>query len=76
MPSYFFHLVGNGEVIRDAVGAQLVDDEAARRVAQDVVEEFRNRPDFADGGGIGWRMVIMDASGRIVAELPIAPLHS
>lgn len=76
MPSYFFDLVRNGAVIRDTVGAQLVDDEAARRVARDVVEEFRNRPDFGDGGGAGWRMVITDASGRIVAELPISPLHS
>jgi uncharacterized protein DUF6894 len=65
MPRYFLHLHGSGA--RDTEGQEFPDDEAARKEAVAVARDLsRNR-----SGATNDRVVVTDASGRVVHEEPL-----
>jgi len=72
MPRYHFNLVGRSETIPDPQGVDLPDDEAARRVALDVIAELRTGK-APNGEWDGWWLEIVNASGGIVAGIPLSP---
>jgi hypothetical protein len=74
MPRYFFDLVRNGEAIRDTSGVDLVDDEAAQRIAREAIADFRVQE--AELGLDGWRLVVSDETGRFVADIAVLKTYS
>lgn len=72
MPRYHFNLVGRSETISDPRGVDLPDDEAARKVALDVIAELRMGK-APNGEWDGWWLEIANASGAIVAGIPLSP---
>ncbi|HTM72773.1 MAG TPA: hypothetical protein VL198_06040 [Pseudolabrys sp.] len=65
MPRYFFHLHGSGA--RDTEGQEFPDDAAAREEAVAVARDLaRNRSAVTND-----RLVVTDASGRVVHEEPL-----
>lgn len=72
MPKYHFDLVRNGETLDDTLGVDLIDDEAAMRVAAEVASEFRGEEEHERAvDGPRWWVEIVEGSGRVVARIPI-----
>ena len=71
MPRYFFHLVCGGEVIPDRAGVDVADAASAYRVALESVKELRASGASRRRRWENWQFVIVEASGRTVATLPI-----
>jgi hypothetical protein len=66
MPRYFFHLHGDGAV-RDAMGQELPDDNAARQEAVAVAAELgRNRQSTSK-----LLLVVTNGKGEMICEQPI-----
>ncbi|HSP23621.1 MAG TPA: hypothetical protein VLQ65_00455 [Saliniramus sp.] len=72
MPRYHFNLVSSGDSIPDPQGADLPNVEAALKVALDVIAEVRMGK-APDGDWEGWRLEIVDASGAVIAGIPLSP---
>jgi hypothetical protein len=68
--SYYFDLVRPGETIRDENGVEAADFEEAVELAQEVIGEMLAQGELpADAGA--WRLVVRNADGTQVRELPI-----
>ncbi|WP_349371528.1 DUF6894 family protein [Salinarimonas sp.] len=74
MPRYFFDLVRNGEIIRDSSGVDLANDDAARRIAREAIDDFRLED--AALALDGWRLVVTDETGRFVADIAVLKMYS
>lgn len=70
---YYFNLTDGEEVIRDEEGIELSDIQAAVGYALEVVEELRTEDPFNSAHWRGWRLEIVDASGRTVQRIPLDP---
>jgi hypothetical protein len=72
MPSrYYFNLTDGSEVIRDDVGIEVSDDRAALIHAFEAIEELRREADPSQNEWQGWRLTIVDGSGRLIHSLPL-----
>jgi hypothetical protein len=72
MPSrYYFNLTDGYEVIRDEAGIEVSDDRAALIQAFEAIEELRREANASPAEWEGWRLNIVDGSGRLVHSLPL-----
>jgi hypothetical protein len=72
MPSrYFFNLTDGHDVIPDEDGIEVSDDRAALIQAFEAIEELRRESDASQGEWVGWRLNIVDGSGRLVYSLAL-----
>jgi hypothetical protein len=68
---YYFNLTDGFEVILDEVGIEVSNDRAALIQAFEAVEELRGESETSPDEWAGWRLNIMDASGRLVHSLAL-----
>jgi len=68
---YFFSLVNSHEVIPDEEGIELADARAAVVTAYKTIEELRSEDPSEAHEWPGWKLEITDASGRLVASIPL-----
>jgi hypothetical protein len=72
MPShYYFNLTDGHDVIPDKIGIEVSDDRAALIQAFEAVEELRREADASLDEWEGWRLNIMDDSGRLIHSLTL-----
>ena len=72
MPSrYFFNLTDGHVVIPDEDGIEVSDDRAALIQAFEAIEELRRESNASQGEWEGWRLNIVDGSGRLVHSLAL-----
>ena len=63
---YYFHLTDDTEVIRDDEGVEAPDDRSAVTFAMAAVRELKAEGPSAASEWQGWRLEIIDSSGRPV----------
>ena len=68
---YYFNLTDGHNVIPDEIGIEVSDDRAALIQAFEAVEELRGETDTSPDEWAGWRLNIMDGSGRLVHSLAL-----
>jgi hypothetical protein len=68
---YYFNLTDGHDVIPDGIGIEVSDDRAALIHAFEAVEELRGETDTSPDEWAGWRLNIMDGSGRLVHSLAL-----
>ena len=72
MPShYYFNLTDGYDVIPDEIGIEVSDDRAALIHAFEAVEELRREADASLDEWEGWRLNIIDHSGRLIHSLAL-----
>ena len=72
MPSrYYFNLTDGYEVIPDEVGIEVSDARAALIHAFEAIEELRREANASPSEWEGWRLNIVDDSGRLIHSLPL-----
>jgi hypothetical protein len=72
---YYFHLTNDEALIRDEEGTEVSSMQSALISAMEMIEELRaENPSEADEWQ-GWRLEIVDASGRTVYTMPL-DIHS
>jgi hypothetical protein len=72
---YYFHLTNGEALIRDEEGTEVSSMQSALISAMEMIEELRaENPSEADEWQ-GWRLEIVDASGRTVYTMPL-DIHS
>ncbi len=71
---YFFHLVSDDEVIPDEEGIDLWNDDGTLlhiiKAVNDLLREGLPLDDWQ-----GWRLEVMDGTGRLVVCIPLADLE-
>ena len=73
---YYFHLTNGHEAIRDEEGTEVSDTQAALVSAMEAIEELRaSDPSYSEDWQ-GWRLEIVDSSGRLIQALPLVDSHS
>jgi hypothetical protein len=68
---YYFHLTNGEAVIRDEEGTEVSSMQTALISAMEMVEELRTEDPSAADEWQGWRLEIVDASGRTVHTMPL-----
>ena len=68
---YFFNLTDGYEVIPDEDGIEVSDDRAALIQAFEAIEELRRESNASQGEWEGWRLNIVDGSGRLIHSLAL-----
>ncbi len=68
---YYFHLTNGEAVIRDEEGTEVSSMQTALISAMEMIEELRTEDPSAAEEWQGWRLEIVDASGRTVHTLPL-----
>jgi hypothetical protein len=68
---YYFNLTDGFEVIPDEIGIEVSDDRAALIQAFEAIEELRRETDTAQSEWEGWRLNILDGSGRLIHSLAL-----
>jgi hypothetical protein len=68
---YYFNLTDGYDVIPDEIGIEVSDDRAALIHAFEAVEELRREADASPSEWEGWRLNIMDGSGRLLHSLAL-----
>jgi hypothetical protein len=68
----YFHLTNGRDVVRDEDGIDVADVDAARREAQQAVEELRQEKDFDRRTWNGWRLEVTDASGVVLVRIGLS----
>ena len=68
---YYFHLTNGEAVIRDEEGTEVSSMQTALISAMEMVEELRAEDPSAAEEWQGWRLEIVDASGRTVHTMPL-----
>ena len=63
---YYFHLTNGEAVIRDNEGIEAFSIQSALISAMELIEELRTEDPSAADEWQGWRLEIVDASGRTV----------
>lgn len=67
----FFNLTNGEEVIRDEEGLEVSNIETAVGYALEVIQELRVEAGSDLQEWQGWRLEIVDSTGRIVESLPL-----
>ena len=68
---YCFHLTNGKAMIRDDEGIEAFSIQSALVSAMEMVEELRAEDPSAADEWQGWRLEIVDASGRTVHTMPL-----
>ena len=68
---YYFNLTDGHDVIPNEIGIEVSDDRAALIHAFEAVEELRREADASPDEWEGWRLNIMDGSGRLIHSLAL-----
>jgi hypothetical protein len=68
---FFFHLVLNGEVIRDEQGVMLSTEDGVLLCAARALEELRQEGFFASGGWQGGQIEVADSAGQTILSFPL-----
>jgi hypothetical protein len=72
MPSrYYFNLTNGDEAIRDEDGIEVADVRTALIRAFEAVAELRQEDAAASSEWQGWRLDIIDGSGKLLHSLPL-----
>jgi hypothetical protein len=70
MPRYFFHLNDGKRTFTDSTGIELTGIVAARARARAQILEIKSTlPLYRVLDWAGWKMIVSDADGKIVAEI-------
>ncbi len=68
---YYFNLTDGEVMVRDEVGVEAASIQAAMISALEVVEELRADDPSNSDEWRGWRLEIVDASGRTLQSIPL-----
>ncbi|QFU16710.1 DUF6894 family protein [Microvirga thermotolerans] len=68
---YYFHLTNGHDAIRDEEGTEVSDPQAALSSAMEAIEELRASDPSYSQDWVGWRLEVVDSSGRLVQSLPL-----
>jgi hypothetical protein len=68
---FFFHLVLDGEVIRDQEGVILSTEDGVLLCAAQALEELRQEGFFASGGWQEGQIEVTDCAGRTILSFPL-----
>ncbi len=68
---YYFNLTNGEVVIRDEEGTEVLSMESALISAMEMIEELRAEDPFSADEWQGWRLEIIDSSGRMVQSMPL-----
>jgi hypothetical protein len=68
---YFFNLTNGQEAIRDDEGIEVSDVQAALGSAMEAIEELRAADPSYSQDWQGWRLEVVDSSGRVLQSLPL-----
>jgi hypothetical protein len=71
LPHYYFNLTNGHEVIPDEIGIEVSDARTALIHAFEAIEELRREADTSQSEWEGWRLNIVDGSGRLIHSLPL-----
>ena len=68
---YYFHLTNDEALIRDEEGTEVSSMQSALISAMEMIEELRAEDPFSADEWQGWRLEIIDSSGRRVHSMPL-----
>ena len=68
---YYFHLANGDALIQDEEGTEVSSMQSALISAMEMIEELRAEDPSAADEWLGWRLEIVDASGRTVHTMPL-----
>ena len=68
---YYFHLTNGEALIRDEEGTEVSSMQSALISAMEMIEELRAEDPSAADEWLGWRLEIVDASGRTIHTMPL-----
>jgi hypothetical protein len=72
----YFHLVNSHETIPDDTGIEVSNLEDAKAQALQAIEDIREEAIQLGASWQGWRLDIVDRSGRVLLSIPLDPtLH-
>jgi hypothetical protein len=69
----YFHLVNGHESIPDDTGIEVSDLTTAQDMALQAIEDIREEAIQQGTSWHGWRLDIVDRSGRILLSIPLDP---
>ena len=67
----YFHLMNGHEAVLDDTGIEVSDLAAMQYYALQTIEEIRQEADEIGASWQGWRLDIVDASGRLLLSIPL-----
>jgi hypothetical protein len=73
---YYFNLTDGDDMIRDEEGIEASSIQSAVVSAMEAVEELRAQAPASSDEWLGWRLEIVDASGRALQVLPLDALSA
>jgi hypothetical protein len=72
----YFHLVSSHASIPDDIGIEVSDLAMAEEMALQAIEDIREEAIQQGASWQGWRLDIVDRSGRVLLSIPLDPtLH-
>jgi hypothetical protein len=72
---FFFHLIFDGEVIRDEEGVMLSIEDGVLICAARALEELRQEGFFASGEWQGWQIEIANCAGQTILSFPLGDFN-
>jgi hypothetical protein len=69
----YFHLVNSHEEILDDEGIEVLNLEDVKAQALVAIEDIREEAIQLDASWRGWRLDIVDPSGRVLLSIPLDP---
>lgn len=69
----FFHLVNSHESILDDEGVEVSNLETAEVFALQAIDDIRNEAIQAGASWQGWRLDVVDPSGKVLLTIPLEP---
>ena len=69
----YFHLVNGDETILDEVGIEVSDLATAQAMALQAIGDIRNEALELGASWQGWRLDIVEPSGRVLLSIPLDP---
>ncbi|QRM27361.1 hypothetical protein [Microvirga sp. VF16] len=69
----YFHLVNGHESIPDDIGIEVLDLTTAEEMALQAIEDIRTEAIELGASWEGWRLDIVDPSGRSLLSIPLNP---
>ena len=69
----YFHLVNSDEAILDDVGIEVSDLATVKDMALQAIDDIRNEALELGASWQGWRLDIVEPSGRVLLSIPLDP---
>jgi hypothetical protein len=69
----YFHLVNGHESIPDDTGIEVLDLTATQDMALQAIDDLRDEAIQQAASWQGWRLDIVDPSGRVLLSIPLDP---